>query len=608
MAGTSALLKSAQAQQKKVRTQQDQLVAFEWENSAQTYEDFLTYSKYLEDRAEKSNDVSDKLTYQTKIRSARRSYTSNELQRQQMAIMEGRATTADKLAAIKGLYDQAVDNGDLNLAQNLFSQWDALTIKLQNEQEVASKAFAAAGEKVQSKLLNDLQKGVDDVTLPTGQRVTPLSQISKDLEETGGDSFTWQAAQDTLEAIQGVIVDQYQNATTQDQIDKLEEKYGAGLQDLNKEVTFSIGGKKLNTQDVVNAIANEQLNNPIYSLKAIRNEATGKNEFKLVDNNVERLDYARQFDEQGNEYYAPVSIRTDQEKLMFGQSDQGRGLGTQITNEGAVIGGGDRTGKTMAGETEVNRDPSQSIENRLKGLGIIARQNGTTLTIKLPGESVEREATIQPDGSIRYFADDGQLIEVPLVRKNLGTDLLPQIVEAGQQRIVAPDEISDFGAKSAFGGDLSKMSKQGERYISSITGSSRVNSLQTGAIRTGNDFSGLGGPATSGAFQGSSALLQGAQFTKQSLQQEQQRQQMLQAQQQALQSTNNFDLNQTPVQQLASNGVLRRQLQVAAPAPTPRLYVAPPISTPQITGVGVARTGPITGVSVAPAQPRVRVY
>jgi hypothetical protein len=617
MPGISSLLRSAAATRKKIQSFQDAEVAFEWENSAQTYDDYATYSKYLNDRADNANDPSEKLSYASKNRSAQRSYVSNELQRSQMAIMEGRASTTDKMAAVQQLYYQAVDNGDFNLAQNLYSQYDALSIKAQNEAEVNTKSLAAAGSKAYKGLINDLTKGVDDVTLPTGQKVTPLAAISRYFEASGDTVGVMKSAQETLDALQGVIIDHYNNATSQDEIDSLEEKYGKGLQDLGTELTATIGGKKLNAQDVVNAIANDEYNNPTYGLKAVHNEATGQTEYKLQENNVDKIDYSRQFDEQGNEYYAPLTVRTDQNNLFFGTSDQGRGLNTEITDAGEIIGGKSRQdkggdiGQTQGGTAEAYRDSSKSIANRLKGLGIDASQNGTTLTIKLPGENIERQATIQPDGSIRYFGDDGQMYEIGLTRRNLGTDNAPQIFEPGQQRAVAPDEISDFGSKSAFGGDLSKMSGQGSRYINSITGSSRFDNILPGRapINIANDFGGYGGAATGGAFQGTSALLQGASFTRQQIQQEQAKQAMLQAQKTAaLQaSSNQFDLNQTPVQQLASNGVLRSQLKVSAPAPTPRIYVAPPAPTPQISGVGVAQpTGRVTVGSSSPA-PRVVV-
>jgi hypothetical protein len=136
-----------------------------------------------------------------------------------------------------------------------------------------------------------------------------------------------------------------------------------------------------------------------------------------------------------------------------------------------------------------------------------------------------------------------------------------------------------------------------------------VNTLIPGnsGISVSNNFAGYGGPATSGAFQGTSALLQGSAQTRKSIEQEKQRLE-LQARTEQLQSTNNFDLNQTPVQQLAQNGVLKRQLEVAAPQAPRRVYVAPLPYTP-IKSVGVApRTQNITGVSVARPTGTVRVY
>lgn len=625
MAGISSLLKAAAATQKKVQSQEDAFVAYNWESSAQTYDDFVEYSKYLQNRIQKASDPSDALTYQTKLRSANRSYTSNEIQRQQMRIMEGGGTTKDKMDTIQKLWQRAIDNQDFNLAQNLGSQWDTLSVKLQNEQETAMKAMVASGGKAFDALNDKLTKGFEDVTLPSGEKVTPLAAIARDLEQGGGDAATWKAAQDTMEALRNTVIDQYQHATTQDEVDKLEQKYGPGLADIDKELSFKIGGKSLTTQDVINAAANESFNNPIYSLKADQqfNPSTGKYEpkFTLKENNVSHIDYARQINPQtGMEEYMPLEVRTDQNSVMFGTSNQGRGLDTQITNEGSVIGGdvngNTKNGRINAGTQTVKRDDSQSIGNRLKQLGIIASHDGTTLKIKLPGESVERRATIQPDGSIRYIADDGNIMEFGLVDRHLGTgtkaneykDGSDYFSPAGVPRAVSYDEISDFSNPSKFGGNLSQASLQGQRYTQSIVGQTRFNTPIVGNanIRVGNDFNGFGGAAGAGAFQGTSAILQSAGMQRQQIQQAQAREQLQAAQAQLQASSNQFDLNQTPVQQLANNGVLKRQLTVAAPVAPRRVYVAP-ITTPKISAVSVAPTTQrISGVSVAGPMPTIR--
>lgn len=634
MPSVSSLLRSAEATQKKVRQQEDAVQAYIWESSAQTYDDFVEYQKHLNNRLKTVTDPSDALSYQTKLRSANRTFTSNEIQRQQMAIMEGRGSTQTKMDAVYALWQRAMGTEDYNLAQNLASQWDTLSVKLQNEQEQAAKDaqarmsdYAANNKKAVDKLFKNLEDGVNDITLPDGSQVTPLSAIKRDIEANGVDEQTWQAAQQTMMAMRNIAIEQYNAATTQDEVDKLEQKYGPGLADIDKGITFNFGGAKLSTQDVFNAAINEQFNNPIYSVKSESkfNPATGKyeNSFTLKENNVERIDFARRINPQtGAEEYMPVEVRTNADKLYFGNSDQGRGLNTQITNEGQIIGGELKDkqgyGNVALGSKQVQRNDAYTLGERLKQLGIVASHDGTTLKILLPGESIERRATIQPDGSIRYIGDDGQVKEFGLVDRNLGTEAAPMQFKAGEVRTVAFDEISDFGTKSAFGGNIASMSQQGQNYTQSILGKTNFTQpLPSKApIRVGNDFTGFGGPAMGQAFQGTTAVLQGGAQTRQAIEaqrQEAARQQalMLQAQQRAaeqLQASRTFNLNQTPVQQFASNGVLRQQLRVA-PIVTPRISSVGVLQpTQRITTTSVApRTQNITGVSVAPAQPRIRL-
>lgn len=578
MGSTTSLLKSAASTRKKLQAQQDAEVAFEWENSMQTYDEYVTYSKYLEDRQKGSTDPGDSLSYEKKLRSARRSYTSNEIQRKQMAIMEGAAGTQDKLDLIRTLYYQAYDNGDYNLSQNLLSQWDSLSIKFQNEQETAAKAFASSSAKAKNDFVKDLTNGASNVTLPGGKTVTPLALITDKFKETGDTNRAMEAAQETIDAIVGALTTQYESATTQDEVDKLEEKYGAGLSKIYETLTVDIGGKKLTAQQIVNGIASDKMNNPQYGLQAQYNEATGKTDYKLKENNIESIDYVRQINLQtGQEEYLPINVRTDQNSIFFGQSDQGRGLGTQLTNNGEVIGD---QGKINLGTGTVERNDSQTIVNRLKNLGVVARQDGTTMLIKLPGENVERRATIQPDGSIRYIGDGGQIYEFGVVDKNLNTKDGVVKMSAGQVRPVAPDEISDFNTKSLFGGNISQASGAGNRYLADITGQTKSpTKVVKGTINIGNNFSGFGTALGSSGLQGSTGLLQTANMTRDQIERENEKNRL------ALQATSTPNLNQTPVRQYASNGVQVTQLKVAPAAPTPQVVVAAPAPQKKVTVV-----------------------
>lgn len=143
----SALLKSASATRAKIQAANDAQVAYEWTSSAQTYDDYIAYKSYLENAVTTVTDPTSQLSYQTKIRSALSSYTSNEIQRQGQAVMEGRSTIQDKMGAVEALYGQAVTNGDMNLAQNLISTWDSLSVQQQNQAQAdlaASRANASA--------------------------------------------------------------------------------------------------------------------------------------------------------------------------------------------------------------------------------------------------------------------------------------------------------------------------------------------------------------------------------------------------------------------------------------------------------------------------------
>jgi len=138
---TSSLLNSAASRRAKIRATEDAYIAFEWERSSQTYSDYKQYSQFLKTRAKNSTDPSNALSYQRKIQTANRSYTSNEIQRQTQAVMTGSSSVPNKKAVVQALYQRATDTGDMNLAQNLISTWNGLDIQ---EQNMAASAAAAA--------------------------------------------------------------------------------------------------------------------------------------------------------------------------------------------------------------------------------------------------------------------------------------------------------------------------------------------------------------------------------------------------------------------------------------------------------------------------------
>jgi len=603
MAGVTSLLRSAASTRKKVRSQEDSVKAFEWESSLQTRDDYNDYRDYLEQRQSSTSDASEQLGYFSKQRTVFRTFTSNEIQRESDRILFGQGTTQTKLETVMRLQEEAVANQDFSLAQNLASQSYALQIQSQKEAEAAVAKFRAASTSQKNDFIKDLTKGFDDVTLPNGQKVTPLAALEDNFAQTGDVIANSKAAAETLEAIAASIIEQYQSADTQEEVDKLEEKYGPGLNELGDKLFVKLGGIELNYQSVINTVANDEFNNPLFGLKAERNEATGETSFKLQKNNVDNFDFVRRINERGEEEFMPVGIRTDQDKLRFGTSTVGRGLNAQITDQGEIVG---NDGSINMGGSKVHKNDSQTIGNRLSQLGITATTNGTTLNIVLPGENVERTATIQPDGSIRYFDDNNNLLEVGLMDRNLGSNDLGVMSLAGQPRAVSPEELSDFGSQSGFGGQLSAPSVQGSRFVSDILGNTRAPAIMNlnSPIRTGNDFSGFGTAVTSSLLQTSGFRQKQVQLQQQTAQQ----QVLLQQQQQAvqIQSGRMTNLNQTPVQQFTSDGIRRNQLQVNLPQAQPRLTIAAPKVQPNINVTAPAPT-PTIRIGSAPSAPRLTV-
>lgn len=146
MAGTTALLRSAASARKKVQAQQDAQVAYDYSNSAKTYEDYIRYSDYLQKRAKSVTDPSSALTLQKTADSSYKGYISNEIQRQTINTLEGRGTSVDKYNKIYGFMDQAMKSGQYDLAQSLNLQLDNLGVSIQNESIRAQEAAQRLGE------------------------------------------------------------------------------------------------------------------------------------------------------------------------------------------------------------------------------------------------------------------------------------------------------------------------------------------------------------------------------------------------------------------------------------------------------------------------------
>ena len=228
MASTTSLLKSAAATRKKIRAQEDQIKQFEWENSAQTRAEFDEYQDYLNKRLQETSDVSDQLTYMSRQRAIFRSFTSNELQREQDRIRQGTGSIASKKAAIENLYNQAAANGDYNLAQNLVSQWYDLDIQEQN-QLVSSYNAAQSLQKANNAAT---AKGFTDAAKAIESSLQNLANAYKRGGHALIDSATKQFLNDNLKQFKALGIELPENtvidigALTQAASEALLEYYG----------------------------------------------------------------------------------------------------------------------------------------------------------------------------------------------------------------------------------------------------------------------------------------------------------------------------------------------------------------------------------------------
>jgi hypothetical protein len=143
----SSLISAGASTAAKIQQYNDELQAYQWNSSAQTESDWQVYSNYLQGRIGNLNSTgnlssaSKALTLTSSLQSANRSYTSNTIQRESIGILEGTSSATDKQSAIVQMYQQAVANGDENLAQNLQQQYDTLNQQIQYDQQQAAVSY-----------------------------------------------------------------------------------------------------------------------------------------------------------------------------------------------------------------------------------------------------------------------------------------------------------------------------------------------------------------------------------------------------------------------------------------------------------------------------------
>lgn len=206
----SSLISSARSAYEREQAYQDQIAAYEWDLSAKTAEDHDKYVAYLTKRNKEleTRDPAKALTFASKINSTRSSFASKEIQRASIAVNYGQGTDSDKYNKMMGLYQNAVNNGDYDLAQNLEAQLGTLQIKIMNAQEAAANAASAASDKAYAATKKGLEaeKNVLDDTLKNLERAVKTGEIDR-TEYLTKKKQLLTAKEETLKTFLGVQAD-----------------------------------------------------------------------------------------------------------------------------------------------------------------------------------------------------------------------------------------------------------------------------------------------------------------------------------------------------------------------------------------------------------------
>lgn len=267
--GASALVKSAAGIASQIADYNDKMAALKWNSSAQTVADYTEYSSYLQGRIGNLQssgslaNASKAISMTGSLQSANRSYVSNEIQRVSIGVLEGSATPVDKQSTIVGLYQQAVANGDTNLAQNLIQQYDSLNQQIQyNAQQAQTagealyKANATAQKQGYDSAIQALQSHLDTVSRDYSQGGQGV--ITANLKKLAGNlgiQIPTGSAANNGSLIEGVIntIAKYHSLAAESVANTDASAYMNEMQTasdiINNVRSFNVGGTQFTLQD-----------------------------------------------------------------------------------------------------------------------------------------------------------------------------------------------------------------------------------------------------------------------------------------------------------------------------------------------------------------------
>lgn len=189
MASVSSLLRSATARKAAIQTQNNRVIDTEWDLSAKTSDDLATYTDHY-NKAMDTASASDQITYQSKLITATRSFRTAETQRASINVLEGRMDNESKQNLLIGLYNGAVDNGDLAGAQSLNLQIDNLQNTIIQEKTAAlntAQQMADAGYTSVKSFVSDVEAG--DAPIMGGVSLNYMNELFRQVGPQGMDAY-----------------------------------------------------------------------------------------------------------------------------------------------------------------------------------------------------------------------------------------------------------------------------------------------------------------------------------------------------------------------------------------------------------------------------------
>lgn len=318
---TSALLKTQKSRQNEIWGQEDSLKDYEWTLSDKSPEAYAAYIQHYKNRMNSPQADGDKmLTYQKRLSSANKAYTSNEIQRASIDIIEGRQPEEYKIQVLEDMYTQAYQLGDMDLAQSLRYQLDNQYVQQQNRQLLEMAAYGGggyggggyggSGSSADLKtFIADVKAARDDVkagNFAVAEAVADrpplvLNDVTTNLAEFGLNDTIDLLKQYGIETNSPIQFIQASLSGAYDQLRSFADEIPDETErlkmnsDINAQVngdTIKIGGKSFNLATLEKMVSDEAEGNPSYRFKQDKN---GMYTLEQLDN----VKFEFRFDENG---------------------------------------------------------------------------------------------------------------------------------------------------------------------------------------------------------------------------------------------------------------------------------------------------------------------